>query len=461
MDLNVTNPFDQQLVCSLPYASDTEVDSAIERAAVAFDRWRQLSISDRVALIGPAIDRFAQRAAEVAPDVTRQMGKPLSQSHSEFRGMIERARVMLDLAERSLAPEILTEKPGFHRRIEHVPHGIVLNIAAWNYPLFIPINVIVPALLAGNTVLLKHSAKTPLIGQHLADAFGNLDVPDLVTHLVLDHAQTGQLITDSRIGYVGFTGSVAGGREIQRHVSNRFIDAGLELGGNDPAYVAADANLKFAVENIVDGACYNAGQSCCAIERVYVHPSLYDAFLDQALEAIGRYRLGDPMDDQTTMGPLASRGAVDGLQQQVDDAVSRGARLLAGGQPPTETDGNFFQPTLLADVPPDAEVMREETFGPLVPVTMVAGDDEAIERMNDTRFGLTASVWTEDGERAERVASEVEAGTVFQNRSDFLDPELPWTGYKDSGKGSTLSRWGFFHLTRRKSIHFCTTTENK
>lgn len=458
MDLVVTNPFDQQVVCSLPYAEEREIAAAIERAQAAFQRWRQLEVRERVAIVGRAIDGFAERGEIVARDVTRQMGKPLSQSRNEFSGMLDRARVMLDLAEASLAPEVLAEKPGFHRRIEHVPHGIVLNIAAWNYPLYIPINVIVPALLAGNTVLLKHSAKTPLIGQHLADAFSGLEVPDLVTHLVLNHEQTGTLIADPRIGYVGFTGSVEGGREVQRHVAQRFIDAGLELGGNDPAYVAADANLEFAVENIVDGACYNAGQSCCAVERVYVHRSLYESFLEQALAVIQQYRLGDPLDEETTMGPLASRGALDTLQHQVDDAVRCGARLLCGGGPRLETSGNFYEPTLLADVPPEAVVMQEESFGPLLPVAAVADDDEAIERMNDTRYGLTASVWTEDRARADRFAREVQAGTIYQNRCDFLDPELPWTGYRDSGKGSTLSRWGFMHLTRRKSIHFRTQT---
>jgi acyl-CoA reductase-like NAD-dependent aldehyde dehydrogenase len=454
MNLNVTNPFDQQPVCSIPYDTDADIERALTQAQQAFQQWRQLSVSQRVVIVGRAIDSFSEQADVVARDITLQMGKPLKQARGEFDGMIDRARVMLGLAEANLAPEVLTEKPGLHRRVEHVPHGIVLNIAAWNYPLFIPINVIVPALLAGNTVLLKHSAKTPLTGRHLANAFGNLEIQNLVTHLVLGHEQTGKLIADPRIGYVGFTGSVEGGREIQRHVSGRFIDCGLELGGNDPAYVAEDADLDFAVENIVDGACYNAGQSCCAVERVYVHQSLYNRFLEKALLAIQQYRLGDPLDDQTTMGPLASRGAIDALQSQVDDAVNRGARLLIGGKCLSESEGNFYEPTLLADVPADAHVMQEESFGPLLPVASVADDDEAISRMNDTRFGLTASVWTEDAERAERFASQLQAGTVYQNRCDFLDPELPWTGFRDSGKGSTLSRWGFFHLTKRKSIHF-------
>jgi acyl-CoA reductase-like NAD-dependent aldehyde dehydrogenase len=454
MNLDVINPYDQQPVCSLPYATEAEIQQALDQSQQAFLAWRGVPVTERVEIIRQAVDRFSHRLESVAHDVTRQMGKPLGQARGEFKGTIERARVMLGLAAENLAPEVLAEKAGFVRRIEHVPHGIVFNIAAWNYPLFIPINVVVPALLAGNAVILKHSAKTPLVGQALAAAFGDLTIPHLVQHLVLAHEQTGRLIADPRIGYVAFTGSVEGGREIQQHVSRRFIDVGLELGGNDPAYIAADADLNFAVENVVDGACYNAGQSCCAVERAYVHQSLYDAFLDKALHTLRQYRLGDPLDEATTMGPLASRGALDTLQRQVDDAVQRGARLLTGGKRLAGTAGNFYEPTLLADVPADAVVMREESFGPLLPVARVADDDEAILRMNDTRFGLTASVWTEDSQRAERFGREVEAGTIYQNRCDFLDPELPWTGYRDSGKGSTLSRWGFFHLTKRKSIHF-------
>ncbi len=460
MELTVTNPFDQQPVCTIACDTDAEVDVALDKAQQAFARWSQLTVAERVEIVGRAIDRFAERAQEVARDVTLQMGKPLQQALGEFNGTIERARVMLDLAESSLAPQILSEKPGFHRRIEHVPHGVVLNVAAWNYPLFIPINVVVPALLAGNTVLLKHSAKTPLIGKHLADAFNNLEIPNLVQHLVVSHEQTGRLIADPRISYVGFTGSVAGGHQIQQHLSNRFIDCGLELGGNDPAYVAADADLDFAVAIIVDGACYNAGQSCCAVERVYVHRDLYDSFVERAAGIMQSYQLGDPLDEATTMGPLASALAIDDLQRQVDDAVQQGARVLTGGQRLEGQAGNFYLPTLLADVPASAEIMQEESFGPLLPVSVVADDDEAIARMNDTRFGLTASVWTANRDRAERFSREVQAGTIFQNRCDFLDPELPWTGYGDSGKGSTLSTWGFFHLTKRKSIHFRTDLPN-
>jgi acyl-CoA reductase-like NAD-dependent aldehyde dehydrogenase len=456
MDLTVINPFNQATVCTLPRADEATIARAIDQANDAFAQWSRLPVARRVEIVREGLNRFRQRAEAVARDVTLQMGKPITQSRAEFKGMLERAEYMLSIAEESLAADILPHKAGFRRRIEHVPMGVVFNVAAWNYPLLIPINVVVPALLAGNTVLLKHSAKTPLCGRHFAEAFGQLEIPHLVADLVLDHQQTGRVLADPRVAHAAFTGSVEGGRQIYRQVAQRFIDVGLELGGNDPAYVAEDADMDFTVENVVDGACYNAGQSCCAVERVYVHRTLYDAFVEKAGAVLRQYRLGDPLDEQTTMGPLASRPALDVLRQQVDDATARGGRLLLGGKRRADSPGNFFEPTLLADVPNDALVMQEESFGPLLPVLAVADDDEAVLRMNDTRYGLTASVWTRDPDRAERFGRDVQAGTIYQNRCDFLDPALPWTGYRDSGKGSTLSRYGFLHLTRRKSIHFRT-----
>lgn len=458
MALVVTNPFNQQPVCELPYDSGAAVEAAVKRAGEAQRRWAKLPLAERCRQVRLGLDRFRAISEQVARDVTQQMGKPIKQSRGEFNTMCDRAEYMLSIAEEALRPDVLPEKPPFLRRIEHAPLGVVFNIAAWNYPLLIPINVVAPALIAGNVVLLKHSAKTPLVGKHFAEAFAGLEVADLVTHLVLDHDATGKLIEHPGIDHVAFTGSVEGGREVHRHAATRFIDAGLELGGKDPAYVAEDADLDYAVANVVDGACYNAGQSCCAVERAYVHHSLYEMFLEKAQALLEQYVLGDPLDEATTMGPLAGRGAPDFLTSQVEDAVGRGARLLTGGRRVADRAGNFFPPTLLADVPNDALVMQEESFGPTLPVLSVRDDDEAIRLMNDSRFGLTASVWTSSVERAERFGREVNAGTIYQNRCDYIDPAQPWTGWGESGKGSTMSKYGFFHLTKRKAIHFRTRT---
>ena len=454
--LSVTNPYDQSIVAEVPYDSPEQVDAKLRAAVAAFEKWQYVPLEERIRIVRTGLERMMRAGEAIARHVTLQMGKPLTQARGELATMLDRAEQSIADAPGALAPDALPTE-GFVRRIEHEPLGLVLDIAAWNYPLLIPINVLVPALLAGNVVLLKHSAKTPLTGQAFANSFGELEVPHLVTNLTLTHEQTAELIGHPRIAHVSFTGSVEGGRRIYQSVArSRLIDVGLELGGKDPAYVAADADLEFAAANLVDGACYNAGQSCCAIERVYVHQDLYEPFVDRAATLLTEYRLGNPLDDSTTLGPLASRGAPKFLQQQVENATSRGARLLVGGHPPAELTGNFFLPTLLADVKNDSAAMQEESFGPLLPVCPVRDDQEALELMNDSAFGLTASIWTQDQDRAEHLARRLRAGTIFQNRCDYLDPALPWTGWGDSGKGSTLSRFGFYHLTRRKTIHFRT-----
>lgn len=447
--MNVLNPYSGELVCSIEPTSATELARALEQASAALGNWRRTSVGDRISQLRSGIQYFRDESEAIALEITLQMGKPLGQARGEVAAMIDRAEYMLEIAPGVLAPDVLDPKPGFHRRIEHEPLGVVLNLAAWNYPLLIAVNVVIPALLAGNVVLLKHSSKTPLCGNRFAKAFPN------VSHLVLDHEQTAALIRSGSVDHVAFTGSVEGGRQVfqQAAAGPNFIDTGLELGGADPAYVAADADLDVAVAAIVDGACYNAGQSCCAIERVYVHQNHYQEFLQRAQKELRNYQLGDPQHESTTMGPMASRSAVEFLRTQVEDALESGAQLLEGGEAAGES-GQFFTPTLLADCPNDCEVMQEESFGPILPVASVANDEEALACMNDSKFGLTASVWTPDRERAENFAAELRTGTVFQNRCDFLDPALPWTGVGDSGKGSTLSPYGLLGLTRRKSVHF-------
>jgi len=451
MRLRVHSPFDDSLVTEIPFDDDAAARSKLAAASMAQRGWRNVPVIDRVQRVRDAIAWFTANAEEIAHDVTHQMGKPIEQSRGEVRGLFERAEYMLGIAESSLAPEVLPPREGFTRRIEHVPLGVVLDIAAWNYPLLIAVNVVVPAVLAGNAVLLKHSARTPLCGLHFERAFRAAGLDDLVVSLILDHATTARLIADPRVSHVAFTGSVGGGRSVQRATAERFIDTGLELGGNDPAYVAADADVAQAVAGVVDGACYNAGQSCCAVERVYVHESIADEFIDRARELVSGYRTGDPLAAQTTLGPLASKAALAALTEQTEGARAAGADVLVGGR---VVDGRFFEATLLLGAGPNTAVMREESFGPLVPVARVSTDREALALMNDSRYGLTASVWTSDAERAEWFAARHDAGTIYRNRCDVLDPALPWTGFRDSGKGSTLSHHGFLRLTKRKAIHF-------
>ncbi len=452
--LRIVNPASGALVREVACGTSAEIDAKLDRARAAQRRWRALSLRQRVLQLSGALEYFRREKERVARDVTLEMGKPIAQARREVETLLARAEHMLAIAPGCLVGELLPSEPGLELRIEHEPLGLVLDIAVWNYPLIVPVNVVVPALVAGNAVVLKHSPKTPGAGEHFARAFAGLSEPDVFQHVIVLDSEAGALVADPRIDHVAFTGSVATGRSVYKKACERLIAAGLELGGKDPAYVAEDADLDFAAENVVDGACYNAGQSCCAVERVYVHEKLYAPFLERARKPLAGYTLGDPLDEATTMGPLVDRAALEKVETHVADALSRGARLVMGGRRPRNLSGFFFEPTLLAECPDDALVMRDETFGPVLPVRAVASDEEALARMNDSRYGLTASVWTRSPARAERFARLLEAGTVYQNRCDYLDPALPWTGVKESGLGSTLSRYGYLHLTRRKSVHF-------
>lgn len=454
--LRVDNPFTLELACEVPLADAAKVDAVLDAAKAAARAFRETTVAERRALCERACEAFLADKETIARDISRTMGKPLSQARGEVDGMLGRARHMMAIAEEHLADVVLPEKENFIRRIRKEPLGVVLDLPAWNYPLLTAVNAVFPAVLAGNAVIVKHSPRTPLTGPAFARAFAKAGGPaNLVQSLDCSHETSERMVGDSRVDHVLFTGSVFGGHRIQKAASDRFLHVGLELGGNDPAYVAPDVDVAKVAEQIVDGAIYNAGQSCCAVERVYVHSSVYEAFVAACEPLVRAYLLGDPESDTTTLGPIAQPWHIAELEGFLNDATGRGARLVHGGKAAqVGGKGRFFEATLLKDVPFDAELLRRESFGPILPIAKVSSDEEALARMNDSSLGLTASVWTKDVERAERFARSLEAGTVYMNRCDALDPALPWSGVKDSGRGLTLSQLAFDTLTRPKAVHF-------
>jgi len=455
---NLINPATGKVFRSIEPTPEAELEPILSQMRVAQRHWRNVPVAQRADVCRQFIDAFRAMKEQVALDLTRQMGKPIGQARHEVDTMLDRAAAMIRLADAALRDDVLPPKDGFRRLIRHEPLGIVLDIPAWNYPLLIAVNVVVPAILAGNAVLLKHARLTPLCGDAFVDAFRKTSLPpDLLASIHVGHDTVRKLIDARAIDFVSFTGSVEGGREVYRAASSRLLDMGLELGGKDPAFVCEDANFDFTVANLVDGAFYNAGQSCCAVERIYVMRSLFPKFVDAYVAEVEKYKLGDPEDAATTVGPLAQPKAVELMESQISQAVGRGAKVITGGRR-LPAPGYFFQPTVLVDVDHSMNVMVEESFGPVIGIMPVDSEGDAVRLMNDSPYGLTASIWTEDIERGEALAHRAAAGTVYVNRCDYLDPELAWTGIKDSGHGCTLSHLGFLYLTRPKSFHIRTRT---
>jgi acyl-CoA reductase-like NAD-dependent aldehyde dehydrogenase len=454
--LKLISPIDGSIYHECKMHNQKDSDAALVLATKAQNEWKEVQISERKQYIDKFIDAFENNKKRISEELTWQMGRPISYSPGEVRGTLERSRGMVDLAESSLADVLVGEKEGFHRYIKREPLGIVFVIPAWNYPYLIAVNSIVPALLAGNAVILRHSAQTLLVAERFAEAFEQAGLPrGLFQYLHLSHEVTAKVIMDPRINFVAFTGSVKGGYEIQKVAAQRFIGVGLELGGKDPAYVRPDADLNFAVENLVDGAFFNSGQSCCGIERIYVHESVFDQFIEGYIELTKKYKLGNPLDPETTLGPLAKRSGADLVRKHIEQATNAGARPMIDESlfPAAKKDSNYLAPQVLLNVDHSMDVMVEESFGPVVGIMKVKNDEQAIGLMNDSPYGLTASVWTVDEHKAIQIGDRVNTGTWFMNRCDYLDPYLAWVGVKDSGRGCTLSKVGFEHLTRPKSYH--------
>jgi acyl-CoA reductase-like NAD-dependent aldehyde dehydrogenase len=433
-----------------PVATSGEIDRALEAARRAQREWARTPIDERCSAMLRFLAAMVTLNPDIVPEIAWQMGRPVRYG-GELRSLSERVLAMVDQAPDALAPFLGPTG----RSVVRVPAGLVLVVAPWNYPFLTAANTIVPALLAGNAVILKHSAQTPLAGERFAEAFRTAGLPEgLFANLFLSHEQAAKLLGSGLVDHCTFTGSVEGGRAVERAAAGSFTTLTLELGGKDPAYVREDADVATAVEGLVDGSFFNSGQSCCGVERLYVHEGAWQPFLDGFVEAASHYRLGDPLDPETSLGPMASARGAASVRAQVRQAIDSGAsaHILSQLYPGDTGDGAYLMPQVLTDVDHSMAVMREETFGPVVGIMRVRGDDEAIRLMNDSTYGLTASIWTSDLEAAERLAGEVEAGTVYANRCDYLDPLLAWTGVKASGRGASLGRYGFDSVTRPKSL---------
>lgn len=447
------SPIDGSVFVERPLATPAEIDAALNRAVEAQGAWAHVPLADRMAIARKFVEAMEAKADAIGVELTWQMGRPVRYTPNEIRrGFAERARFMIDAAPEALADHAVAPKAGFTRFIRKTPLGTVFVIAPWNYPYLTAVNSVVPSIVAGNAVVLKHSAQTPLCAERFADAWREAGLPEGVFQFLhLSHGDVERVIGDARVDHVVFTGSVAGGHAVQAAASKRFIGATLELGGKDPAYVRADANMDDAVENLVDGAMFNSGQSCCGIERIYAHADVFDEFVERAVALTKTYVLGNPLDAATTLGPMVRTAAAEFVRAQVKEAVAQGARrhLNWEDQPGTA----YLGPEILTNVDHSMRVMTEETFGPVAGIMRVASDDEAIALMNDSAYGLTAAIWTQDQDAALRIGDRISTGTWFMNRCDYLDPALAWTGVKDTGRGCSLSALGYESLTRLKSFH--------
>jgi acyl-CoA reductase-like NAD-dependent aldehyde dehydrogenase len=448
------SPIDGSVYAERPALSFEDAKAAVARARAAQKSWAKRPLEERVSLVMKGVARLNEMSDAVVTELAWQMGRPIKYG-GEFRGFNERSNYVASIAADALSPMVVEKSDKFERYIAREAHGVVFVVAPWNYPYMTAINTVAPALMAGNTVMLKHASQTLLVGERMVQAFNEAGVPeDVFMNVFLDHETTSALIAAGSFNFVNFTGSVEGGRTMERAAAGTFTGLGLELGGKDPGYVMEDADLEAAVDTLMDGATYNSGQCCCGIERIYVNENLYDAFVEKSVAWVSNYKLGNPLDPATTLGPMANKRFAATVRQQIDEAVSRGAKALVDPKLFPEDDGGaYIAPQILVDVDHSMSIMNEETFGPAVGIMKVKNDAEALALMNDCKYGLTVSLWTKDVERAAGLGAELETGTVFMNRADYLDPALCWTGCKETGRGGSLSVIGFHNLTRPKSYH--------
>ncbi len=450
--LKCISPIDGSVFATRETLTNDAAFAAAAAARKAQSAWAARPLQERIDLVMAGVAAVGALNDEIVPELAHMMGRPV-RFGGEFGGFNERAGHMAGIAHEALADINVGEDATFKRYIKRIPHGVVLVVAPWNYPYMTAINTVAPALIAGNTVMLKHATQTLLVGERMADAFHSAGVPrDVFQNLYLDHDTTSALIAGRAFNFVNFTGSVGGGKAMERAAAGTFTGIGLELGGKDPGYVMEDADLDAAVATLIDGAMFNSGQCCCGIERIYVQESLYDAFLAKAIAIVQGYKLGNPLDPETSIGPMANVRFATEVRDQISEALADGATAHIATMP-GDDGAAYLTPQILTNVNHNMRVMRDESFGPVVGIMKVANDAEAIALMNDSNFGLTASLWTADIDRAARVGDAVETGTVFMNRADYLDPGLCWTGCKDTGRGGGLSVIGYHNLTRPKSYH--------
>tara|TARA_Y100000768_G_scaffold124148_1_gene91940 strand:- start:509 stop:1897 length:1389 start_codon:yes stop_codon:yes gene_type:complete len=449
-------PIDNSVYIERPLSSENEINDILDKSKRCSISWKNTFIDDRIIIINKFIDNLLNLNAEVSKEICWQIGRPITQCGNELRGFEERSRHMVEIAKESLQNIPARKNDEFDNYIYKSPLGVIFVMAPWNYPIITATNTIVPALLAGNTLLLKHSSQTPMCAELLSKAFENTGLPEGVFQFVhTNHESCEKIISDPRISHVVFTGSVRGGQEIKKYIGTRFINVGLELGGKDPAYVRSDADVNHAIENLVDGALFNSGQSCCGIERIYVDHSIYNKFIEGFKSTTENYKLGDPSKEDTNLGPVVRQSAAQFIREQISEAEKQGAkRLIDESKFPISNENNcYVAPQVMIDVDHSMRFMMEETFGPAVGIMPVKDHEEAKKHMNDSPYGLTASIWTKDLDFAKDFGKQIETGTFFMNRCDYLDPALAWTGVKDTGVGCSLSTLAFDQFTRPQSFH--------